>query len=259
MGTDIHLYIETRNGDGWEPVQPPFQRDEEGWSSYRTWSDYWKPWSDPPSEQTIPDPVARNYEVFAFLADVRNGYGFAGVPIFTPLEPQFAGRGIPEDTNYKEEEVDDDGEVVEEHPDNFGIWLGYHDFTWATLKELLEAPWDLNMREYGVIHVSEYDDFVKNGRPEHYSGGISGQGIKTFKSEQVFLEALDRGEIPDEELNAEQGRFGAEGKLYVRVAWDDSPLTRSSFYEWLNCDWVKELSRAADGPENVRVTMGFDS
>jgi hypothetical protein len=103
------MAVEIFDGEKWSAVEPPYTTD----FGYKSWSPYYesKRWDDP-----RPDPTTRQYVVFAFLANVRNGF---------QIEPQFPGRGVPPDSN-----VDEDR-------------LGEHSFTWASFAELLDAPWDM--------------------------------------------------------------------------------------------------------------------
>ena len=95
MGCDIHLYFEKKNKNGqWEEIQI--------------------------DERLIPDD--RSYGTFAFLANVRNYDEFK-------ITPQFADRGIPDDTSLPETDGDD------------MYWLGDHSYTHAYLDEILNAPW----------------------------------------------------------------------------------------------------------------------
>ena len=50
----------------------------------------------------------RNYTLFAILAGVRNGYGFAGCYRHEPLTPIAEGRGKPDFITFKDEEDTDD-------------------------------------------------------------------------------------------------------------------------------------------------------
>lgn len=95
MGCDIHLYIEHKNSKG-------------EWEEFKV------------DKRLLPDD--RNYILFAFLANVRN-YSSSIV------EPQFANRGIPEDTSMSREETED-------------FFMGDHSFTYAYLNEIYEAPWE---------------------------------------------------------------------------------------------------------------------
>lgn len=42
----------------------------------------------------------RNYDLFALLANVRNGYGFAGIKRGDPIAPLALPRGVPEDASF---------------------------------------------------------------------------------------------------------------------------------------------------------------
>lgn len=91
MGTDIHLYIEKKDiDDQWEEVKI--------------------------DERLMPDE--RNYSLFYFLAGVRYSD--------FEVEPQFPGRGIPEDSSVIKSDR----------------WIGDHSFTYAYFDELLAARWE---------------------------------------------------------------------------------------------------------------------
>lgn len=94
MGCDIHLYFEKKNKDGkWEKIEI--------------------------DERLIPED--RDYDLFAFLADIRNS---------KQIEPQFADRGLPTDRSIS-------GDYHDET-----LWLGDHSFTYAYIDEILKAPWE---------------------------------------------------------------------------------------------------------------------
>jgi len=269
MGTDIHILVEVDNGDGlWEAVEPPFYHEDWG-GFYSFHPRYWKlDDNDPEKERlmNIPDPTTRDYNVFAFLANVRNGYGFAGVPRHKPIEPQFPDRGLPPGTTYPADPEDPEwtvpyNEGEEEYETPYGIWLGYHSLTWATLEELREAPWDMGYESTGVISASEYDSFIASGRkpPRNgWSGGVSGKGIRTF-SEEEFLELRKEGEI--NYGIQEEGIANLLGeKDYVQVSWKWNPLMDSGFYRWLYGKWMNDLVADLDGDtSHIRILIGFDS
>lgn len=190
MGTDIHLAVQARLNDKWEDTNthvPAHARE-------------------------------RNYELFAFLADVRNGYGFAGVKTGEPVVPQFADRGLP------------DGEGERDY-------LGDHSFTWATLRELYEAPWDTTFTSTGVVYESTYLAWDRTGSPRSWCGGIMGKDIV------VIDEAAYPAHIkaPNE-------------RTHIRVTWTWKPLIECGFRRWVD-------SLVAEGRDldNTRVLIGFDS
>ena len=66
MGTDIHIAAEIFKGGRWRLADVDLSEN-------------------------------RNYWAFAVLADVRNGYGFAGIDKGDPITPISEPRGLPED------------------------------------------------------------------------------------------------------------------------------------------------------------------
>lgn len=221
MGTDIHLAVEKQNEDGtWHLIERPVMRHAGEKFAYPAWS-----------ESFDGDPEERNYEVFAFLADIRNGEGFAGSLTGKRVEPQVAGRGLPEG-HMQRLYVDEDG--YERHvPD-----LGYHDFTWATLGELVGLPWDMEFKSCGLVNEAEYKTYKAKGIPDSWCGGVGGHNIVVHETEAEFLASI-----------------GDKREHYVRVWWTWQPVKDCAFRRWLNT-----LIPLADGDlESVRVLMGFDS
>ena len=66
MGTDIHIVVEIYKDHGWHLTDIVPSQD-------------------------------RNYRAFAVLADVRNGYGFAGFSTGDAVIPISEPRGLPDD------------------------------------------------------------------------------------------------------------------------------------------------------------------
>jgi hypothetical protein len=104
MGCDIHMWVEVLQPDGkWDTLsRPSTEKNLLGmaWG----WADY------------------RSYDTFAFLADVRNGYGTNDRCV-----PLARARGWPDDVSaeplQKSDDYGDDG----------------HSHSWFTLRELLES------------------------------------------------------------------------------------------------------------------------
>lgn len=244
MGTDIHTAIEVRRDGEWT-YQGPFP------SCYDKATDSWD-WDK--------DYECRNYTWFAVLADVRNGFGFAGVYRHEPLEPIAPGRGIPKDCSPVVKRIQDAGGMIrldEEQVKEIGLmpgefrdyegeytfWLGDHSLTWVTLKEILDYPWETSLPSGGVLSLEEYSNWDKESRPESYCGGISGPKIIVLS--QDAADALLNGDVEPK-----------EGKdYYVQCQWTN-PLEDS--IQWIRDLWVEYLSPLGE-PEDVRVIMGFDS
>lgn len=114
MGCDIHIYAEVKRDGKWQRA-----------------------------EVAVPDE--RNYWTFSLMADVRNGYGFAGSPTGKAVTPIAQPRGLPEDCATS----DSDGDIDYDEPGY--VWLGDHSHSWLTLRELQSVDLDAPITQCGVI------------------------------------------------------------------------------------------------------------
>lgn len=114
MGTNIHMVAEVRRDGQWRLVTDTL----------------WKGWDDRPTNQPY---IHRNYDVFAILADVRNGRGFAGSVTGAGFNPISEPKGVPEDADPATVELDE--------WDYFKN-LGDHSFSWLTVAEMDAYDWD---------------------------------------------------------------------------------------------------------------------
>src|SRR5215831_1419725 len=103
MGCDIHIVIQRQEANGrWHEV------------AYQTrgWQKNWTPQANIP---IAPENFrSRNYDLFAILADVRNGFGFAGVPTGDGWPSLAPDRGLP--AGFSEDNVLPDPNWPEEGP-----------------------------------------------------------------------------------------------------------------------------------------------
>lgn len=194
MGTDIHPIVEVKVDETWTRV--------------------------------LYEPEAihsRNYDLFALLANVRNGIGFAGIKMGEGWKPLSDPRGLPSDMNpYNDYD------------------LGDHSFSYATLKELIEFfNIEQISRKYGVISILQYKSYIKGTRPSNYSGGIIGQNIITI-NEQYIEGIIDYGRNVD---------------IYIQVSWLEKSTNAVNHFINEVIPWMESLGE----PENVRLVFGFDS
>ncbi len=136
MGCDIHLFVEIKSADGtWQHVAPP-----ENWDSWG-------------NMEVNPDPKVssysrekwfsdRNYELFAWLADVRN---------YHDQEPLAKERGLPADASAK----------VKAESDHWGT--DGHSHTWFTVAELMAGLDGLVTKHGGAINVIDYAQWKASG------------------------------------------------------------------------------------------------
>ena len=106
-------------------------------------------------------PENRNYWAFAVLADVRNGYGFAGIDKGDPITPISEPRGLPENMSTELRAILDRTEV----DDDSWFWLGDHSFSWVTLRELLDYDLDAPLTQRGMVSPENATRFRETGQP----------------------------------------------------------------------------------------------
>lgn len=174
MGCDIHFYVEqsTDKGETWEPAGEVTRNAEHAGTP-----DGWGPELEAQSWYN-----GRNYSLFAMLADVRNGRGFAGVEIGRPVTPIDDPRGLPANVS----------DVVKGMSDSWGV--DGHSHSWFGLEELLAVPWDQNtITHSGMVDADNFYRARRFGKPDSSCGGISGPGIEhvTPDEMQALIDAHD--------------------------------------------------------------------
>jgi hypothetical protein len=229
MGCDIHMFAEKKVNDKWEKIgkvfpNPYYRPNEE--SKIEEDGYEWNPkFTDTPYR-------GRNYDLFAILADVRNGYGFAGIPTGEGFVPISEPKGLPNNVS-KEIEDESDG------------WGGDgHSHSWFTLKEIKDYDWNQTTKSYGVISLDQYKEFKKTGiPPESYSSMISGPNIKVVSAEEMDKIV--------EENSHEQGI-----QYHVHVVWGTTykDSVGSFFFE----KTLKHLEEQGSD-DNVRIVFWFDN
>lgn len=159
MGCDIHIVMESRvPGGPWELVGKHAKVREDGYTRIEVESPY----------------SGCNYDVFAILADVLNGRGFAGVSTGQGFVPISSPRGIPEDASP---------EVTEWSDDNMGP-VG-HSHSWLTLADLESFDWKQRTTKRGVVDAGEFANFMLTGRPNSWSGSVSGSSVRNISNEEM--------------------------------------------------------------------------
>lgn len=170
--------------------------------------------------------AGRNYNLFAILADVRNGYGFAGVETGTPWPTIAAGRGIPDGVDIEDKEFP---------------WLGDHSHTWVTVAELLAFDWHgTAQRHTGIVPLAEYRPGV---RPTNWCGDIFGRNVLVVEESQVDgLEVVEGTEV------------------HVRQYWDWSAADACGDFVTVTLPSLEQLCvELGNSPDAVRLVIGFDS
>lgn len=115
----------------------------------------------------------RHYKLFGWLANVRNGYGFAGTPTGDAITPiVHPNRGFPKDFNA--------GVSGEDREYYNGSWMGEHSYNWLLASEILKARDTISSisTQRGVISLAAYRAWDKKSEPKCYSSWSSGRTIE---------------------------------------------------------------------------------
>lgn len=188
----------------------------------------------------------RNYDLFAILADVRNGYGNEPKR-FTPICPP---KGLPGNLSNSIKQIADD-------------WgADAHSHSWFTLKELLDFDWTQVGRKVGVVSAEQY--FQWNGYqrelgfgPKSYCGGISGGGIRMVSEDEMekSIKLLNQEVgVPHYRMTEQAIEKHLKGQ-YCKVEWE-TPYCRSAS-DFLSevIPYLLQMGR----PDEVRIVFWFDN
>lgn len=234
MGTDIHLYVERREGGEWVSA------------------DTWEP--DEYSE-LAPKPLSvpfdahfygeRNYDLFAILADVRNGVGFAGVPTGTGFNVIAQPRGLPTDLSPQ---LAHEAEAYLDHTPS-----------WLLLSEILAFDWTQTVTKQAWCNGPNYAGWNEWARargdgPNEYSGGVSGGGVRHVDEAQM-KQLVGELVTPGMGWQARQDALKTLSYTYCPVSW---PATYARRCRDFLAETVFRLLRLGK-PEDVRIVFWFDS
>lgn len=206
MGCDIHLFVEAKNNKTgkWE----------------------YKPYA--------PEYGSRNYDAFAMLADVRNGWGFAGVVTGDGFNVIAEPKGFPQDASP---------ELQQENED----WSGDgHSHSFLTLKELLEYDWNQVTKHEGVVDKRGYIEAKENGgKPKHWCGGVSGPKIKHISNEEMDKVILVSDSSAD---------------YHTVIRWDETYKNSAGLFYSVFLPELKEFAKSSNlSEEDVRIVFWFDN
>lgn len=217
MGTDIHIIAEVRKDGVWQTILDKIFIDWEGTKFER---------------QTCVPYSDRNYNLFAILADVRNGTGFAGLRTGERFNPISEPKGYPEDMCKDSEE-----------------FLSYeHSASWLTLKEIFDFNWAQIHRDFGVVSEKEYREHIMKGEmPNSWCGDISGPNyIKISENEMVDLI---------------QRKYPRQEDVYYYTSCYFAPKTYADSAQHFlkNMNILKKFVPENGTLEDVRIVFDFDS
>lgn len=298
MGCDIHDYFEIKNGDKWERLIT--RREELRDLLYGPGSDERDEKMSQEERSKLLDEmwehpldIGRNYDLFAILADVRNGRGFAGIVTGTGFDPISDPKGLPDDcsegvldeycTKFEPEYYDDDY-TEEDWIEQAKKWvaMGYsqlisekpfrvsgpdwHSASWFTLKELLDYDgWDKTTTHTGIVDQESYAkwDRDKPGFPPSMSGGVMGLFVEHI--EEAEMQRRIKQGLPAQEDGERENHDGTlvQGKItyYTRVAFEMTYRDSCKSFTERTLPFLKQYAdEHLDGDyERLRFVFWFDN
>lgn len=254
MGCDIHLFVEKR--------VPATAAGPAFWTSADTWEPYPDDWKDEADQnkdvQHVPYGKAfyteRNYDLFAILADVRNGRGFAGCDTGEGFVPISAPRGLPFDVS----------DPVKAESDRWDV--DGHSHSYFTVAELMAYDWTQVTTKRGWVDAVMFWSWCNWGRdegegPRGYSGGVWGRDIEHVEPD--VMEGRIKGLL--QAHPSESGRRDRDhedeviakhlSSVYTQVAWT-TPYYRAA--HWFLGTVLPRLWRLG-APQDVRIVFWFDN
>ena len=162
MGTDIYYHIQEKTTEDEREVWMTLEDDE----NYESLTH-----------------IGRNYLLFSVLANVRNGYGVAGIRSYDPVEPIAMPRDLPPDSDLDYEYM--------------------HSVSYLSFDEILDYFKEPHITtRYGVVTKQAYESWDGVTSPDSWSLGIGGGST-------VVYDAVGKG----------IGQVLADDITHVMISW----------------------------------------
>lgn len=239
MGTDIHFFVEKRVKDKWVSADK-WEIDKD---------------CEPPRERVKDELYGdRNYNLFAILANVRNGAGFAGIKTGEGFVPIAMPRGLPDDVCDR----------IQKECDEWGS--DGHSHSYLTVAEIMDYDWTQETKLEGDISGFDYEEYDRQYKPygegpRAYAGMISGRDIKRISEEEMehrcnearlkFQELRKGKPLPDWDAVMHQELDG----YVTHTVWG------VSYYKCAKNFLAEALPKLwrIGKPEDVRIVFWFDN
>lgn len=243
MGCDIHWYVEVKKDAGWElAATPPEEIEGE---DYKVWKEKY--------DKYLANPFiywGRNYDLFAILADVRNGRGFAGIPTGTGFNPISEPRGVPEDAS----------EAYLAMVDRYGG--DGHSHSWMTVEDFDNYDWGQGTKHVGLVTLGTP---IENGVPEFWCGALYGDHYGEVSREE-FDKLNARIYSKEFEDRTEELKFVLATLGTIRDELGYTPVCKfmweTSYRDSVGSKFMNEVLpalRELGSPDKVRAVFFFDN
>lgn len=237
MGCDIHLRVEQKVNGAWTPAEkmvPNKYAGEEG------------------EPAMLPERFysERNYDLFAILAGVRNGRGFAGCDTGDGFNPIAEERGLPKDVS----------DAVREESDGWGC--DGHSHSWLTLAEILAFDWTQTTKQRGWIDALEAEQWFRmrqwEPEPPGHCGGVGGGMVKHISIEEMEQRILAIKAAHPRDYKAALAQIERDlANHYAQAEWT---IAYSQCCETFWIETIPKLLKLCAGkPKDVRLVFWFDN
>lgn len=231
MGCDIHFYVEKKVDGAWK-LQGELVNDDG--CKYVSGPDFYD---------------GRNYNLFAILADVRNGRGFAGIKTGEGFNPISDPRGVPDDASDEYKQLVD-------------CWdADGHSHSHHTLRQLLDYDWTQTTGLQGWCSMDEYLPWAAYGDklsgPKGYCGGVSGGGVQHLTDEEAVALAEQYRALSWGEHKSFIEGLG-HGK-YALAKWQEHYHQAAGSFWARTIPKLLKLAGGTAGLDDVRCVFFFDN
>jgi hypothetical protein len=237
MGCDIHFYVEKKNKAGTKWVSADVWEKDDNYVHVPYEKRYYS---------------GRNYNLFAILADVRNGSGFAGCKTGEGFNPISQPKGLPDDVSKEMKQASE------------GMGGDGHSHSWFTLRELLDYDWTQTTKLQGWCDFKTWETWSRWDRahglgPESYCGGVEGREVAHISPGAMDLLCTRYRELPRGDEDARKAMEKEHASTYALAEWK-TPYYRAagSFMDETILRLLK-LAGGIKGVDDVRIVFFFDN
>ena len=202
MGTDIELYVEKQDDQGkWKMIDNISVLD-----------------------------IGRNYNLFAILANMRNGFGFAGIKTGNGFIPITKPKGIPEDASAEYLKIAEENSYDGEN------------FSYHTIQDLLDHDWNQRTQVCGDIDLKTYKKWMENeksGEPDDWTRLYGGASLSNSEMEELINSGVNDNSTDQ----------------YTSVKW--TKTYRECVGEYFFDTILDKLKKIAEDHSKVRIVFFF--
>jgi hypothetical protein len=235
MGCDIHFYVEKKSKGKWVSADT-FVAEKDGEHTYYSQKDEFYD--------------GRNYNLFAILADVRNGRGFAGCKTGDGFNPISQPKGLPDDVSKETQRAAE------------GMGADGHSHSWFTLRELLDYDWTQTTKLQGWCDFKTWEAWSRWSRghgegPDNYCSEVGGGGIKHISAEKMDQLCKDFWKLKS---NDERESFIKEHhQVYALAEWETPYYKAAGVFLGWTIPRLLKLAGGIKGVDDVRIVFFFDN